>query len=61
VGNITPNLNEGFTKDLLNAEVDKKQNYKFPQKVYDDIKKQFGEQYSGHDVDTDADPDYHSI
>lgn len=45
-GNITPNLNEGFMKDLLNAEVKKKQDYKFPQKVYDDIDHKFGEKAS---------------
>ena len=45
-GNITPNLNEGFMKDLLNAEVKKKQDYKFPQKVYDDIDHKFREKAS---------------
>ena len=31
--NITPNLEEAFMKDLLNAEIDRKQNYEFPQEV----------------------------
>ena len=43
-GNIVPNMEESFMKELLAAEVDKKQNYQFPQEVYDDIDKQFGEQ-----------------
>ena len=51
-GNITPNLNEGFMKDLLNAEVDKKQNYKFPQEVYDDINKKFGSKHSDRSTKT---------
>ena len=42
-GNITPNLDENFMKELLNAEIDKKQNYEFPQEVYDAIDKKFGE------------------
>ena len=41
-GNITPSLDENFMKELLNAEIDKKQNYEFPQKVYDAIDKKFG-------------------
>ena len=43
-GNITPKLDEGFMKDLLNAEIDKKQSYEFPKEVYDAIDKKFGEQ-----------------
>ena len=60
-GNITPNLDESFMKDLLNAEIDKKQNYEFPQKVYDDIDKKFGERYSSQetDIDTDQKVTYH--
>ena len=42
-GDITPNLDEGFMTELLKAEVDRKQNYEFPQKVYDAIDKKFGE------------------
>ena len=53
-GNITPNLNDGFMADLLNAEVDRKKNYEFPQKVYDDIEKKFGEQYSSQETDLDT-------
>ena len=53
-GNITPNLDEAFMKDLLNAEIDKKQNYEFPQKVYDDIDKKFGERYSSQETDADS-------
>ena len=45
-GNITPNLEESFMKDLLNAEVTKKSSYEFPKEVYDAIEKQFGEQKS---------------
>ena len=64
-GNITPNLNEGFMKDLLNAEVDKKQNYKFPQEVYDDINKKFGAKHSDRNggvrdgIDTNQQVPYH--
>jgi hypothetical protein len=54
-GNITPNLDEGFMKDLLNAEVDKKKNYQFPQGVYEAIEQQFGEQA---DRDLEADVKY---
>lgn len=54
-GNITPNLDETFLAELLNAEIDKKQNYEFPQKVYDAIDKQFGEQYSSQETDRDSD------
>ena len=53
-GNITPNLDEGFMKELLNAEIDKKQNYEFPKKVYDAIDKKFGEQYSSQETDADV-------
>lgn len=62
-GNITPNLDESFMKDLLNAEIDKKQNYEFPQEVYDAIDKKFGEQQTSQetDLDTDADSAYDSI
>ena len=42
-GEITPNLDDAFMADLLTAEVDKKQSYEFPQEVYDQIEKQFGE------------------
>ena len=52
-GNITPNLDESFMKELLNAEIDKKQSYEFPQKVYDAIDKKFGEQYSSQETDVD--------
>ena len=52
--NITPSLDEAFMKDLLNAEIDKKQNYEFPQEVYDDIDKQFGEQYASQETDADS-------
>jgi hypothetical protein len=54
-GNITPSLDENFMKELLNAEIDKKQSYEFPQKVYDAIDKQFGEQYSSQETDLDYD------
>ncbi|MBR5199253.1 MAG: hypothetical protein IKW20_05430 [Bacteroidales bacterium] len=53
-GNITPNLDENFMKDLLNEEIDKKQNYEFPQEVYDAIDKKFGEKYSSQETDVDA-------
>lgn len=43
-GNIAPNMDEGFMKELLESEVDRKKSYQFPQAVYDDIDKQFGEQ-----------------
>lgn len=56
-GNITPNLNESFMQELLNAEIDRKQNYEFPQKVYDAIDKKFGEQYSSQETDLDAAPE----
>ena len=52
-GNITPNLDDAFMKELLNAEIDKKQNYEFPQEVYDAIDKKFGEQYSSQETDAD--------
>ncbi|MBE6618384.1 MAG: hypothetical protein E7626_01205, partial [Ruminococcaceae bacterium] len=42
-GEITPSLDDGFMAELLKAEVDKKQNYKFPQEVYDRLDKEFGE------------------
>ena len=60
-GNITPNLDEGFMTDLLKAEIDKKQNYEFPQEVYDAIDKKFGERYSSQetDIDTDQKVTYH--
>ena len=53
-GNITPNLDENFMKELLNAEIDKKQNYEFPQEVYDAIDKKFGEQYSSQETDAEG-------
>ena len=53
-GNIEPNLDESFMKELLNAEIDKKQNYEFPQEVYDAIDKKFGEQYSSQETDADS-------
>lgn len=34
-----------------------KQNYEFPQAVYDAIDKRFGEQYSSHDTDLDTETD----
>ena len=54
-GNITPNLDEAFMKELLSAEIDKKQNYEFPKEVYDAIDKKFGEQYSSQETDLDSD------
>ena len=54
-GNITPSLDENFMKELLNAEIDRKQNYKFPKEVYADIDKQFGSQYSSQETDLDSD------
>lgn len=54
-GDITPDLNDGFMAELLNAEIDRKKNYQFPQEVYDAIDKQFGEQYSSHDYDDTLD------
>ena len=42
-GEITPNLDDGFMAELLKAEVDKKQNYEFPQEVYEQLDKEFGE------------------
>ena len=51
-GNITPKLDEGFMKELLNAEIDKKQSYEFPQEVYAAIDEKFGEKptmYSDRD------------
>jgi hypothetical protein len=42
-GEITPNLDDAFMAELLKAEVDKKQNYEFPQEVYDQLDKEFGE------------------
>lgn len=52
-GNITPSLDDAFMAELLNAEIDRKQNYEFPQEVYDDIDKKFGEQYSSQETDLD--------
>ena len=43
-GEITPNLDDAFMAELLMAEVDKKQNYEFPQEVYDRLDKEFGEE-----------------
>ena len=40
--NITPNLDDAFMTELLNAEVDKKANYEFPKEVYDQIEEKFG-------------------
>lgn len=42
-GEITPNLDDGFMAKLLKAEVDKKKSYEFPQEVYDQLDKEFGE------------------
>ena len=50
-GNIAPNMDEAFMKELLESEVDRKQSYQFPQAVYDDIDKQFGEQVLHSDRD----------
>ena len=52
-GDIVPNLDENFMKELLNAEIDRKQNYEFPQEVYDAIDKKFGEQYASQETDAD--------
>ena len=49
-GEITPNLDEAFMKELLNAEADKKQNYEFPQEVYDRLDKEFGEAKTTDDM-----------
>lgn len=54
-GNITPNLDDAFMAELLNAEIDRKQNYEFPQEVYDAIDKQFGERHSSQETDFDSD------
>ena len=43
-GEITPNLDDAFMAELLKGEVDKKQNYEFPQEVYDRLDKEFGEE-----------------
>ena len=58
-GNIAPNLDEAFMKDLLSAEVDKKQNYEFPQEVYDAIDEKFGE-HSAKLSDRDNAPTFYS-
>ena len=42
-GEITPNLDDGFMAELLKGEVDKKQSYEFPQEVYEQLDKEFGE------------------
>ncbi len=41
-GEITPTLDDEFMTELLAAEVEKKQSYEFPQKVYDELDRQFG-------------------
>ena len=54
-GNIVPELNDKFMAELLKAEVDKKQNYEFPQEVYDQLDKEFGEnktKYSDRTTDS---------
>jgi hypothetical protein len=58
---IAPDLDEGFMADLLTAEVKKKKSYEFPQEVYDDINKKFGEKHSsrGVSVDTSQEVTYH--
>ena len=43
-GEITPNLDDGFMSELLKGEVDKKQNYEFPQEVYEQLDKEFGDE-----------------
>lgn len=45
-GEITPNLDDAFMAELLKGEVDKKQNYEFPQEVYEQLDKEFGEEDS---------------
>ena len=45
-GNITPELDNKFMAELLNAEVDKKASYEFPQEVYDRIDEEFGDKFS---------------
>jgi hypothetical protein len=50
--NITPNLDDGFMKELLNAEIDEKQSYEFPQEVYDAIDEKFGQGTLHSDRDT---------
>ena len=54
-GNITPNLDDAFMAELLNAEIDRKQNYEFPKEVYDALDKQFGERHSSQETDFDSD------
>lgn len=41
-GEITPNLDDAFMAELLNGEVDKKQNYEFPKEVYEQLDNEFG-------------------
>ena len=43
--NIVPNLDEGFMKEILDREVDRKKNYTFPEEVYNEIEQKFGKQY----------------
>ena len=45
-GEITPNLDEAFMAELLQAEVDKKKTYQFPEEVYEQLDREFG----GEDV-----------
>lgn len=56
-GQITPTLDDAFMTELLNAEVDKKANYEFPQEVYDQIEEKFG----GETMLSQRDSDGHKL
>jgi hypothetical protein len=43
-GNVTPDMDSSFMETILAREVEKKEGYKFPQKVFDGIQEKYGEQ-----------------
>lgn len=42
-GNVTPDMDSSFMETILAREVEKKEGYKFPQKVFDRIQEKYGE------------------
>jgi hypothetical protein len=42
-GNVTPDMDSSFMETILAREVEKKEGYKFPQKVFDRIQDKYGE------------------
>lgn len=45
--NVTPDMDSSFMSEILEREVERKENYTFPQDVFEEIKSEYGDAYTG--------------